>query len=122
MSAEWDTAMMRYRMAKMRADTEWAACKNLPDGHPDEELLGGLADQSGEEETAARTALLNMPAPDLAALRWKLDNVITFESFHGGEDYMDAWSRSYAHQTIVDYQRMLSCDGAVYAEAATQPR
>jgi hypothetical protein len=105
MSAEWAAAMTRYRMAKLRADSEWEALKNLPDDHADREIYGENADQSGEEESAARTVLLNMPAPDLVALRWKLDHIITFEGIE--DEYMEAWSRAYVRQTIADYHRLL---------------
>jgi hypothetical protein len=118
MSAEWEAAMKPYRMAKLRADNEWEAFKSLPDDHAGREVYGENADQSGEEESAAHTALFDMPAPDVVPLLWDLDHVITFESDQDGE-YMIAWSRSYVRQTIADYHRMLG--GAVAPELVDEP-
>ncbi|RIV83372.1 hypothetical protein [Aurantiacibacter zhengii] len=50
----------------------------------------------------AQSALLDMPAPDAEALRWKLDKVL--EPCHGGTQ---SWSWSYVAQTVEDYRRLL---------------
>lgn len=105
-SAAWGAAMMRFRMAELRFENEWSAFVALDNDHEDRPHWVTLIDQSSDELGAARKALLNMPAPHQSALRWKLDQVITFE---GDEDdeFMEAWSRTFVQQTINDYRRLL---------------
>jgi hypothetical protein len=51
----------------------------------------------------AERALMNMPAPHLQALRWKLDQVIVIEN---GE--MTSWTTQWVAQTQRDIQRLLA--------------
>lgn len=45
--------------------------------------------------------LMDMPAPDLAALRWKL------EQLHEGDGGMPAWTAEYIAQTYADVARLM---------------
>lgn len=103
----WDAAMLRYRMAFHRARNEWRAYCEIPHDHEDRKVLEGLCGLSADEEDEAEKALLEMPAPHLAALRWKLDNVITFDDADDDDEFMAAWARRRVAQTIADYKRLL---------------
>lgn len=105
--ARWGAAMMRWHQACYRAKLEWTAYEALPEGHPDAQVLSELTEQSGTEESAAEDALLFMPAPDLAALRWKLDRIITFHEGDQGEKFMDSYDFRWVQQTMADYRRLL---------------
>jgi len=105
--AKWGAAMMRYRLANLRFDSDLATFKAMPEEHDDYRLWHTLIDQSADEVADARRALLDMPAPELSALRWKLDHVITFEGDVGDDEYMESWSRDYVEQAIADYKRLL---------------
>ena len=54
-------------------------------------------------QCAEEDALMAMPAPDGAALRWKLDKVLECDS----DDSTPCWTRKYVAQTVGDYQRLL---------------
>lgn len=51
----------------------------------------------------AQTELMGMPAPDRAALRWKLDLLLEPDA----DGSTGSWSRDYIRQTVADYQRLL---------------
>lgn len=51
----------------------------------------------------AENALLYAPAPNLAALRWKLDRLLAIDT---GET--DAWSAEHVAQTVADVERLLA--------------
>lgn len=104
-AAKWGAAMMRYRLAELRFDGDWSAFVATAPDHPDRALRATLVDQSSDELAAARRGLLDMPAPDHASLRWKLDQVLVFED--DDEDYTAAWSKAYVLQTMADYKRLL---------------
>jgi hypothetical protein len=81
--------------------------------------ISDLQDELSERAADEQTALLNTPAPDLAALRWKLDHLFWLEP-----DEPDAstssWRRKYIAQTVADYRRLLS-DGVAGAIATAEP-
>lgn len=54
-----------------------------------------------EADSKALDKVMRMPAPDLAALRWKLDYLTT-----DGESW-DGWSESFTRQTYADIARLL---------------
>lgn len=54
----------------------------------------------------ARSAVMAEPAPDLAALRWKLDEAVQVE-----EDELISWDLKYVSQTIADFKRLLPDGG-----------
>jgi hypothetical protein len=55
----------------------------------------------GERVNLAQEALMGMAAPDLAALRWKLDQL------HDPGGDMPAWSAYFVRQTFADIARLL---------------
>lgn len=56
-----------------------------------------------EAYCAEMGALMALPAPDLPALKWKLDHIIE----PGSSGSTPSWSRDYVLQTTSDYQRLL---------------
>lgn len=106
----WDRATADYLAAKSQADAftaahydphyeRWDADRNhaIP-AHIDNEMQPH-DDRVGDRETA----LMKMPAPNGAALRWKLDRALHVDF---GEA-TSAWSEEYVRQTIADYRRLL---------------
>jgi hypothetical protein len=61
----------------------------------------GLTDRMIE----ALDVLMGMPSPDLAALRWKLDEVIDADT--EADRGTSAWSAGYVAQTMADIARLL---------------
>jgi hypothetical protein len=53
----------------------------------------------------ALDVLMGMPSPDLAALRWKLDEVIDADT--EADRGTSAWSAGYVAQTMADIARLL---------------
>lgn len=100
--AEWDSALRRCQVARSRYDACVARLRRkygrAVDAPPDEQnALDDLCDQSGERETE----LMNMPAPDLAALRWKLD---LLREPNGD---MAPWTARFVRQAFADIARLL---------------
>lgn len=58
--------------------------------------------------SAIRAQLLATPAPNRAALRWKLDRLLAIDAGR-----TSSWSAVYVSQTVADYQRILgeTCRG-----------
>lgn len=74
----------------------------------DIDRLDEKAERLGDALADAQRRLLDMPAPDLAALRWKLDRVLALE--HADDEdggNIPAWSHSYVRQTLADIARLL---------------
>lgn len=61
------------------------------------------SDRLGDRLARAEEALMDTPAPDLAALRFKLDHLLEPDS----DGSTACWSRAYVAQTVADYQRLL---------------
>lgn len=107
---EWQASMQRYRQAKAAADAfDWntyqPGCQAVLDA-------GGIyapfdlemqMEHLRDIESAAEMYLMQrVPAPDLAALRWKLDRALLVE-----EGQMVGWAEDYTRQTIADVARLL---------------
>ena len=92
----------QQRQLAEAADERDGAIRAIRDGFgmdaDDEE-----AERLGEALAEAEGALMELPAPDRVALRWKLDKL--FEPEAG--DSTPCWSMDYVRQTIADYQRLL---------------
>ena len=58
-------------------------------------------EELGERVSDAEAALMNLPAPDLAALRWKLDQALRIDG-----DSTPCWSAEYVRQTVADFRRL----------------
>ena len=55
----------------------------------------------------AQTVVMNVPAPDMAALRWKLDHILLSD---GG--CQASWSVEYVKQMLADIDRLVPREGA----------
>lgn len=104
--ARWGAAKERCRLSELRFNSDWDTYNSLPNDHADKRSWAFLIDQSSDESQAAKAALLDTPAPNLAALRWKLEQIITFTD-DDDEEFMDAWAKKLVVQTIADYKRLL---------------
>lgn len=109
---QWNAAMERYRAAKARADnydeTVYKRAERLGDldGKGVPWHIGREDDRLRDLESAADKALMTMPAPDLAALRWKLDRALMID-----DGALANWSEWYVRQTIADVARLLGPAG-----------
>lgn len=108
--AAWDAAMARMTKAKA-ANDQFNADIWYPAYHREKvdpaytipESVDELSDRLLDAFINAKAELMEMPAPDLAALRWKLD--IALEIEENGE--LAPWKAHYVAQTLVDYRRLL---------------
>lgn len=101
-SAVWDRALSAYRTAKVDFD----AFAQIHDRRYAADTLswhiGRRMDDLGDRLTEAEGILMALPAPDAAALRWKMEYV-----FEADEEAMPAWSMGQLRQTIADFRRLL---------------
>lgn len=70
--------------------------------------IAALDDRSealGEQICESQSTLMDMPAPDLAALRWKLDHITQEAREKGGS--LPCYSNDYVRQTFADMARLL---------------
>jgi hypothetical protein len=58
----------------------------------------------GDEVARTRDVLMAMPAPDLSALRWKLNQL------RDGDGDLVGWSADYVRQTFVDIDRLIPAE------------
>lgn len=70
-------------------------------------------EQAGERVCDACSALMRIPAPDLAALRWKLNEVLELDSTKAS----DSWEAHYVEVLRSDIKRLLPIDSALGGEA-----
>lgn len=75
--------------------------------------VGEMCDRLSDEAYEAEWVLRKMPAPDHAALRWKLDRFLTCDDNDG---YTDSWSTDAIAQTIEDYRRLLAAPIVNFAD------
>lgn len=68
------------------------------------DMMASESDEAMHAWNAAATAMMNYPAHDLAALRYKLDRLFPKDS---DGDSTDAWAWHYAGQTVQDIRRLL---------------
>lgn len=61
-------------------------------------------DALADAEYEAEMALMDMPAPDLGALAWKLQRIFEID---GPDETMSPWTVSYVGQAIADCRRLL---------------
>lgn len=106
-AATWGALQTKWQMTDWRAKTEWDAYVALPDDSPDRHWMSDLVSESADASENATDALMAMPAPHLAALRWKLDRVFTFHSNLDADKFMDSYCFEYVRQTMDDYKRLL---------------
>ncbi len=100
--AAWDAAMQRYLAAKEACDTAWAAYKRLARN----DALALRVDQLSTAQVEAETLLMELPAPDMRALHWKLAQILTDD----GDGFTTPWSFSLV-QPILDDAKRLGANG-----------
>lgn len=84
-----------YEEAKQRHGVERAEDRTSRIGDREAELLG---------------TLIKMPAPDLAALQWKLERLFG-EAARGANEYSDSWSPEEMNAILADARRLLTREG-----------
>lgn len=89
--AAWDAALADWRKAH----------KNLYDWRGPEDVPSSICDA----ETATWRRMLDTPAPDRAALKVKLDQLLKVEEC---VDCTNAWDADEVRQTMADVARLLS--------------
>lgn len=67
----------------------------------DIDRLDARAEELGQQVADAREELMNIPAPDLRALRWKL------EQLRDEDGDVAAWTASYVEQCFADIARLM---------------
>lgn len=98
----WDSAMRNLETITQRRDAYRAylnrkyGAKAAP--YEEEVQYDDLTDSMVEAETV----LAEMPAPDVAALRWKMEHLL-----ESGGVRTPSWSLSYVKQTKADMRRLL---------------
>jgi len=109
-SEAWDAAMTRY----IAADAEYHAFKRdhyqvhldrwkADHSYVTPEHLNDALETLGNAAGETEKTLMDMPAPDRAALRWKLDKVLEVEP----GSFTEGWAEHCVSQTIADYRRLL---------------
>lgn len=83
--------------ARRKLEAEHGTAHMIP------EHIGERADALGEAVGKAQQEVLETPAPDLAALRYKLDYLLGDDS----TDSTPAWSADFVAQTLADIARLL---------------
>lgn len=100
----WQSAMRRYAAAaeafcarQRQVGERDAPGRNLPASVNDD--LNRLAESVCETESR----LIEMPAPDLSALRWKLERLLAIDP----DGTTSGWHGDYVRQTASDIARLL---------------
>lgn len=89
------------RRALDHADWREAARKRLYAVHG-LDRLDERSEALGEAAFDLETLLMGLPAPDVAALTWKLERLIVWDA----EDFTPSWSRDYAEPALADARRL----------------
>ncbi|MET3287050.1 UNVERIFIED_ORG: hypothetical protein ABIC34_003871 [Sphingomonas sp. 1057] len=101
-AASWQHAMRQYAIATA-AYQEMVARERAGDNIDRNE-----DDQVVAVQEKAHTALMTTPAPDNAALLWKLEYLFSGD----GQGSVDPWSLDFCAQTIADFRRLLGGNAA----------
>jgi len=94
----WDAEMRVWRKAKFRTDTLWAQIKGRDATEAESDNLDALS----EAETQAWNRLMYMPAPDCAALCWKLEQTMTPDE----DGYTGSWDAKIANLILKDARQL----------------
>lgn len=86
------------------ADARDAVIQSIRDRYGMDDL-DDRSDAIGDALADAQSALMDLPAPDLAALRWKLDHVTAGARRPDGS--LDCYSAAYVSQMVDDMQRLM---------------
>lgn len=97
--AEFQAFLPEYReIEQAREVAEGKAANDLPGWGAAVERLEDLGDKAHD----ARWSLMAMPAPDLPALRWKLEHLLELEG-----DSVAPWSAEAIADTVADMRRLI---------------
>lgn len=100
----WGTPESKQRRAEAFAKLrEWQRLDRAADDRYSVTRLNDECDAASEAWCDAITVVMDTPAPDLPALRWKLGEV--FPQGEGGST--PSWSADYVAQTLRDIDRLL---------------
>ena len=122
-AAAWNDALARFLDAEARARRTYAEWDRLNEKrtslfgetHPRFDMsadetawreaegfnaLGSQCDAVANEECNLRRELMNMPAPHMAAVKWKADYLLAPEG--RDDDYTASWSLDYVRQFLFD--------------------
>lgn len=103
----WASANPDNTKAEMRAALDSIqAYRDACDKHDQETGMAAAEDRweaLGDAAHAARGKVMETPAPDLAALRWKLQHLLADD----GSESVSAWSMDYIAQTKADIARLM---------------
>lgn len=94
--ANWQHVKLRHTIA----ERAYAAWRRTEDMHNLEDVKKG--DELAGIQYAAEEELIAMPAPDRAALLWKLEYLLK-----GDGNGIDPWTMSFVAQTVADCRRLL---------------
>lgn len=98
----WLRAKAHYEQLKRQKDDLWARYKSMPSSAR-ERMIGEEVERASEAEQAAWTALMTAPAPQIAALRWKLEQLLEIE-----DDGMSAsWCERLVRPALDDIARLM---------------
>jgi len=78
---DWDMAVKAERRAWAEVSAQSAAIKGKPFNRPDREADEERFSEIVDRHSVAYLAMLNTPAPDAAALVWKLDRIKEQDGF-----------------------------------------
>lgn len=91
-----------YRRVVAAADSRDAATYRLAEAY-NLDALGNRSEQLAEAEDEAEARLLALPAPDIAALAWKMLQLLTPD---GHDNFTPSWSGEYVAPVLADARRL----------------
>lgn len=101
----WSAKNPEARKAEYRAALDSIQAFRDAEAHHDRESGMDAAEERwealGHEVGRTRDALMDMPAPDLSALRWKLAQL------RDDDGSLAGWSADFVHQTFLDVDRLM---------------
>ena len=119
--AAWEAAVVKFEFAEaaFTAAHDEAGGGAQASQAPAVKKLGTLADNLAGVENETRFALLLTPAPDFAAVAWKLTKLYSEGDFEGDE-HSSAWHRRFPEAVIADMERLQSEFAEVWLAAWTK--
>jgi len=95
-------------LAKFQQHDRAMALHSAHPGHIIPAEINTALDILSEAASDAETDLMKMEAPDLAALKWKLDRVLRIDDSNAEDGgCTPCWTARYVQQTILDCARLL---------------
>lgn len=103
-----DDRALQRRLDAIDAVRKWRAADQRACDATGIDQLGDHCDEACDAYVDALDVLVEMPAPDLPALLWKLEYLMAAEADEGRST--PSWSPEYVSQTIADMRRLLSAE------------